>query len=243
MTDLTLVDEIRRRYLKIQEEIAESARKVGRDPAEIQLVVVTKKHSVETIRAAIDAGVTVVGENYPKEAVSKQQVLGDENTLEWHMIGHVQSRKARLVVEHFSMFHALDRLKIARRLDRFAAEFEKKFPVLLEFNVSGEESKAGWDASDKAMWESLLPVIEEALALPNLQVCGLMTMPPYNKNPELTRPYFQKLRLLREYLQQHFPDAEMYELSMGTSVDFRVAVEEGATMVRIGEAIVGARPV
>jgi len=242
MTEETLTEGIRERYNRVQEEIAQAAKKAGRDPESIQLVVVTKKHAVDVLRAAIAAGVKVFGENYPKEAVSKQQALGSENKVEWHMIGHVQSRKTRLVVKHFSFLHSLDRLKVARRIDRFSAELGKKFPVLLEFNVSGEESKWGWDASDESRWDEQLPVVEEILGFENIQVRGLMTMPPYYEDAERTRPYFRKLRRFRDYLQERYPEVEWNQLSMGTSVDFRVAIEEGATFVRVGQAVVGARP-
>ena len=238
-----MTEDIRRRYESVLEEITQAAKKAGRDPESIQLVVVTKKHTVDVLRAAIAAGVTVFGENYPREAVSKQQTLGNENKVEWHMIGHVQSRKSQLVVEHFSLLHSLDRLKVARRIDRFSAELGKKFPVLLEFNVSGEESKSGWDASDESRWEALLPAVEEILDLENLRVRGLMTMPPYHEDAERTRPFFRKLRRLRDYLRTRYPHAAWDQLSMGTSVDFRVAIEEGATIVRVGQAVVGARPV
>lgn len=157
------------------------------------------------------------------------------------MIGHVQSRKARLVADHFALLHSLDSLKLARRLDRFAAEAKRILPVLLELNVGGEESKEGWDAAGEAQWEAALPEIAALLELPNLRVRGLMTMPPIGIDPQESRRYFQRLRTLRDRLASHFPQADWRELSMGTSMDFQVAVEEGATLVRVGTAIVGAR--
>jgi hypothetical protein len=157
------------------------------------------------------------------------------------MIGHVQSRKARLVADHFALLHSLDSLKLAQRLDRFASEASRVLPVLLEFNVGGEESKSGWDASDESHRESLLPDISALLELPNLRVHGLMTMPPLGTEPEDSRRFFQSLRLLRDHLATQFPKADWRELSMGTSADYTVAVEEGATLVRVGTAIVGAR--
>ena len=241
MTDKSLVASIRVRYEHIQSQIADSARKAGRDPESIRLVVVTKKQPLSVVEAAIDAGVKILGENYPEEAVSKMQFLGEKNTVEWHMIGHVQSRKARLVAENFVFLHSLDRLKTARRLDRFSAEVERKLPVLLEFNVGGEGSKHGWDVSAESRWEDFLPDIEAILSLENLEVRGLMTMPPFFQDAELARPYFRKLRQLRDYLAGLYPQAKWNQLSMGTSGDFRVAVEEGATIVRVGQAIVGKR--
>jgi pyridoxal phosphate enzyme (YggS family) len=158
------------------------------------------------------------------------------------MIGHVQSRKARLVAEHFALLHSLDSLKLAQRLDRFAAEHNRVLPVLLEFNVGGEQSKSGWNASDDSAWDLLPSEIKPVLDLTNLRVRGLMTMPPLETDPENSRRYFQSLRRLRDHLAAAFPQAAWHELSMGTSADYVVAVEEGATLVRVGTAIVGTRP-
>jgi len=208
---------------------------------EIRLVVVTKTQPIEIIQAALEAGIRIFGENYPEEGVMKIQSLPPQSGVEWHMIGHVQSRKARLVTEHFALLHSLDSLKLARRLDRFAAQQNRVLPVLLEFNVGGEESKSGWDATQETPWNTLHPEIAELLDLPNLSVHGLMTMPPLGMDPEESRRFFIRLRLLRDHLATNFPQADWHELSMGTSTDFEVAVEEGATLVRVGTAIVGAR--
>ncbi len=243
MVDESLVGFIRERYIRIQTQIVDAARIAGRAPESIQLLVVTKKQPVSVIEAAIVADVKIFGENYPEEAVSKQQVLNIGNKVEWHMIGHVQSRKARLVAENFALLHSLDSLKLARRLDRFAAEFGRKLPVLLEFNVGGEESKFGWQASDESLWDNFLPDLEALLSLENLEVQGLMTMPPFFEDAELARPYFRQLRVLRDYLSALYPQVKWEQLSMGTSVDFQVAIEEGATIVRVGQAILGSRPV
>jgi pyridoxal phosphate enzyme (YggS family) len=232
---------IRENYLRVLDRIAEAARRSGRDPEQVRLVVVTKTQPLETVQAAIEAGVRILGENYPEEGVMKIQSLVAQTGVEWHMIGHVQSRKARLVADHFALLHSLDSLKLARRLDRFADEAHRVLPVLLEINVGGEESKSGWDASNDAGWEAVLPAITELLDLPHLQVQGLMTMPPLETDPQDSRRYFQRLKTLRDRLSAQFPRADWHELSMGTSSDFHVAVEEGATLVRVGTAIVGAR--
>ncbi|HVF25795.1 MAG TPA: YggS family pyridoxal phosphate-dependent enzyme [Anaerolineales bacterium] len=237
----SLVTSIRERYQSTLDQIAEAARKSDRAPAEIRLVVVTKSQPVEVAEAAIEAGVRILGENYPEEGVMKIQSLAQKTAVEWHMIGHVQSRKARLVADHFALLHSLDSLKLAQRLDRFAAERDHVLPVLLEFNVGGEESKSGWDASDQARWNLLLPDIAAILDLPNVRVHGLMTMPPLGTDPERSRRFFLRLRLLRDHLARQYPLADWRELSMGTSTDYAVAVEEGATLVRVGTAIVGAR--
>ncbi|MEO8358139.1 MAG: YggS family pyridoxal phosphate-dependent enzyme [Chloroflexota bacterium] len=236
-----LVASIRENHQRVMDQIAEAARRSGRSPDDTRLVVVTKTQPLEIVQAAIEAGVHVFGENYPEEGVTKIQALPAQSGVEWHMIGHVQGRKARLVADHFALLHSLDSLKLARRLDRFAAESNRVVPALLEFNVGGEESKSGWDASNESQWNILLPEIAELLDLPNLRIRGLMTMPPLGTAPEDSRRFFLRLRLLRDHLASLFPQAGWHELSMGTSMDFEVAVEEGATLVRVGTAIVGAR--
>jgi len=236
-----LVSSIRENYQFTLDQIANAARKSNRDPSEIRLVVVTKSQPVEVAKAAIEAGVRILGENYPEEGVTKIQSLAGQSGVEWHMIGHVQSRKARLVAEHFALLHSLDSLKLAQRLDRFAAEYDRVLPVLLEFNVGGEESKSGWNASDETQWNALFPDVSAILDLPNLRVHGLMTMPPLETNPNDARRFFLRLRSLRDHLASQFPQADWHELSMGTSADYTVAVEDGATLVRVGTAIVGAR--
>ena len=236
-----LVASIRENYQYTLDQIAASARKSGRNPGDIKLVVVTKSQPLEVAQAAIEAGVRILGENYPEEGVTKIQSLPSQSGVEWHMIGHVQSRKARLVAEHFELLHSLDSLKLARRLDRFAGEHNRILPVLLQFNVGGEDTKSGWDASNDSQWDNFLPDVSSILDLPNLRVHGLMSMPPLGTAPEDSRRFFQRLRLLRDHLASLHPNADWRELSMGTSGDYTVAVEEGATLVRVGTAIVGSR--
>jgi pyridoxal phosphate enzyme (YggS family) len=236
-----LVSSIRENYEYTLDQISIAARKSSRNPDDIKLVVVTKSQPVEIARAAIEAGVRIFGENYPEEGVTKIQSLAGQSGVEWHMIGHVQSRKARLVAEYFELLHSLDSLKLAKRLNRFAGEQGRILPVLLEFNVGGEETKSGWDASDDSEWGRFFPDVQSILDLTNLRIHGLMTMPPLGTEPEDSRHFFQSLRLLRDHLASHFHDADWGELSMGTSTDYTVAVEEGATFVRVGTAIVGAR--
>ncbi|MGQ9832695.1 MAG: YggS family pyridoxal phosphate-dependent enzyme [Candidatus Villigracilaceae bacterium] len=239
MTDLTA--QIRQRYLQTLEQIAAAARRAGRRPEDVRLVVVTKAQPLAVVQAAIQAGVVVLGENYPEEAVEKIRALPNAG-VEWHMIGHVQSRKADLVAGHFAMLHSLDNLRLANRLERFCAETGRRLPVLLEFNVGDEESKFGWQAGNESRWSDFLPEIETILTLPHLEVRGLMCMPPLAEQPEASRPYFRLLRRLQDFLARRFPSASWNELSMGTSIDYVVGVEEGATLVRIGTAIVGPRP-
>lgn len=228
-------------YQQVMEEVQRAAGAAGRDPASIRLVTVTKGHSPEAIREAVQAGARWLGENYVDEALSKQLELADLAGLEWHMIGHVQSRKAEPVSQSFSMLHSLDSLKLAQRLERFSAAAGRVLPVLLECNVSGEASKHGWPAWDEAAWEALLPALRQIGDLPHLQVRGLMTMAPYSDNPEHSRPFFQRLRRLAGTLQDALPGLDFAELSMGMSGDYSVAIQEGATILRIGTAIMGLR--
>ena len=236
-----LVDSIREKYQHVLDQIETAARKSNRRAGEVRLVVVTKSQPVEVVQAAIEAGARILGENYAEEGVMKIQSLAAQTGVEWHMIGHVQSRKARLVADHFALLHSLDSLKLARRLDRFAAEKERVLSVLLEVNVGGEASKSGWDAGDESGWDRVHPDVAAIVDLPHLRVLGLMTMPPLEMDPEDSRRYFIRLRDLRDHLASQFPQADWHELSMGTSADYIVAVEEGATLVRVGTAIVGAR--
>jgi pyridoxal phosphate enzyme (YggS family) len=239
--DISLLTQIKARYLHVQEQIDQAAQQSGRNPDAVRLMVVTKAQPMPVVRAAVEAGACILGENYAEEALEKILALRPDFAVEWHMIGHVQSRKASLVARNFDMLHSLDSLKLASRLDRFLDEQGKSMLVLLEANVSGEESKYGWPAWDEDRWPDLLPEFEKILALPRLEVCGLMTMPPYFEDPERTRPFFRRLCNLRDFLQKNLPQMDWRELSMGTSVDFVAAIQEGATYVRIGQAILGER--
>lgn len=233
---------------QVRERMAGAATRAGRDPAEITLVAVTKTHPPEVVLEAHQAGVRHFGENRVGEGMAKIPAVrpllsGLQPT--WHMVGHVQSRKARDTVEHFDYVHSVDRLKIARRFSRFAQEAGRTLPVLLECNVSGEESKYGFDM---ARWEqqegrrdAFFTAVEEILSLPGLAVEGLMTMAPFVADPETVRPVFGSLRALLDALRERFPRHAWSHLSMGMTDDFEVAIEEGATMVRIGRAIFGQR--
>ncbi len=240
--DQVSVSTIRTRYDQVRERIDVAARKAGRGSDSVRLVVVTKTHSLETVRAALEAGIRDLGENYAEEAVEKIQAIGMLDGLCWHMIGHVQSRKADLVAQNFNFMHSLDSLKLANRLEHFAAGAGRILPVLLECNVGGEESKFGYPAFDQAQWDALRAEAQQIVQLPHLEIRGLMTMPPLYDDAEKTRPFFRKIRELRDYLSKRVSQGKWDELSMGTSTDFSAAVEEGATFVRVGTAILGARP-
>jgi pyridoxal phosphate enzyme (YggS family) len=236
-----LVSAIHERYRQVLEQAAEAAARAGRDPGGVRVIVVTKGQPLDVVHAAIGAGIRLLGENYAEEAAEKIAGL-PESEVEWHMIGHVQSRKADLVARHFTMMHSLDSLRLAVRLDRLCGSLGRTLPTLLEFNVGGEASKYGFPAWNEAAWPELLPDLEAIFRLPNLRVRGSMTMPPFFDDPEQTRPYFSLLARLQRWLQRSFPEAALDELSMGTSADFAAAVAEGATYVRIGQAILGPRP-
>jgi pyridoxal phosphate enzyme (YggS family) len=222
--------------------IKTAAMRAGRDPESVRIVVVTKGHPPESLIDAVAAGAFRIGENYVEEAMEKMTFLSAQDEVEWHMIGHIQSRKARQVAENFDFIHSLDSYKLAARLDRFSGELDRRLPVLLECNVSGEGSKYGFSAWDMEQWKAIAEVAGQVAALPNLAVRGLMTMPPYFDDPEKARRYFQRLVQLRDYLRDELPQVEWDELSMGMSGDYEIAVEEGATLVRIGTAIMGTRP-
>lgn len=229
-------------YKKVVDEIDSYCHMYNRDRESIKLVVVTKSQPSEKVQQVIEAGARYLGENYPEETREKKNELVNlPEDLEWHMIGHLQSRKSQLVIDEFTMLQSLDSVKLAKRLDRQLIDLGKKLPVLLQYNVGGEDSKYGWDASDRNNWSGLLNDIEEVLKCSNLTVRGLMTMPPFTTNELESSLYFKKLRELGEYLQSCYPELIIQEYSMGTSQDFKMAIAEGATMLRIGTAIMGNR--
>jgi pyridoxal phosphate enzyme (YggS family) len=229
------------RYHQVQENITLAAQSAGRLSDQIRLVVVTKSHPVEQISELAAGGVRDFGENRVEEALPKIEALAEFPGIRWHMIGHIQSRKASMVSGKFSLVHSVDRIKLANRLDRFTEEIGEKLPILLQFNVSGEQTKSGWSASEPSSWQELLPEVEAVLQREFLQVRGLMTLAPYSTNPEDARPCFVRLRKLRDYLAARYPHEDWTDLSMGMSGDYQVAIEEGATIVLIGTAILGSR--
>ena len=170
-----------------------------------------------------------------------ESTTGSRRSVEWHMIGHIQGRKARLVAPNFDLIHSLDSVRLAQRLDDLGASLGRQIPVLLEVNVGGESGKQGWEAADREQWPQLLAEIAVVTNLPGIQIRGLMTMPPLAETPEESRRHFRMLRELQAFLAANVAAVDWNELSMGTSADFTVAVEEGATLVRVGEAIVGPR--
>ena len=239
--DKMLYGEIKQNLLVVQVNIENAIKHSGREPGAVKLITVTKKKSVAHVLAGYACGLRDFGENYAELGQEKIEVLGDYADICWHLIGHIQSRKARLVAESYDFVHSIDSIKIAEKLNGYCREMDRKLPVLFEVNISGEMSKYGFPAQKENEWPRLAEVFAGFAKLAHLQACGLMTMPPFSDNPVESRPYFRQMRKLREYMQRQLPNMQWDELSMGTSLDYAVAVEEGATMLRIGEAILGKR--
>jgi len=257
------MDTIAARIADVQARIAAAARRAGRAPGEVRLVGVTKTHPAEVVAAALAAGLRDFGENRVQEAEQKIADLAHLRAqITWHLIGHLQSNKAKRAAAEFDLIHSVDSLHLAAALDRHfletgrqgdkqqgvdspPASLSPRLSVLLQVNVSGESSKEGFDL---AGWEdrpagldTFFGEVEQILALPRLAVRGLMTIAPWGSDPELARPAFRSARRLRDELARRFPEVGWPELSMGMTDDFEVAVEEGATIVRVGRAIFGQR--
>ena len=221
-------------FKTVMDRIASAAKRAGRDPASVRLVVVTKAVGVERIREAVAAGAVVLGENRVREAKEKIEKLGP--LASWHLIGHLQTNKAKYAVKLFDLIHSVDNLELAKELDKQAAKIGKVQKALVEVSIAGEASKAGMAVKNSPAF------VREAAKLKNISIQGLMTIPPFSENPEDSRPCFCVLRELAESIaKENIPNAAMNELSMGMSGDFEVAIEEGSTLVRLGTALFGPR--
>lgn len=232
------VEDLRRNLDAVRARIASACARSGRDPAEVRLLPVSKTVPEERIRLAYVAGCRALGENKIQEAQRKAEALADLTDLRWSVIGHLQTNKARIVAHFASEFQALDSLRVAEALDRHLQAEGRSLSVLVQVNTSGEASKFGLPPEDLARFVRELP------AFSALHVHGLMTLALFSADPARVRPCFTLLRNLRERLRQDAPDGiVMDELSMGMSGDFELAIEEGATVVRVGQAIFGARAV
>jgi len=226
--------DLRNRLENVKERIAKAALKCNRAPESIHLVAVSKTIPADRVRDAIEAGVTILGESYVQEARNKFNVLGIY-PVSWHFIGHLQSNKAKYAVRLFDLIHSVDTIKLAHELNHQANKINKIQDILIQVNISKEPSKSGSDIQNAAS------LIKDIALFENLSVKGLMAIPPFFNNPEKTRPYFTALRNLRDQSRQAFPGVALNELSMGMTGDFEIAIEEGATFVRIGTAIFGER--
>jgi pyridoxal phosphate enzyme (YggS family) len=221
-------------YREIVDRIAQAAVSTGRDPRDVKILGAAKAQDITSIEAALVAGVLLIGENYVQEASRKRKRLADK--VEWHMIGHLQRNKAKAAVEIFDVIESLDNAELARALDKEGRKRNVRVRALIEINIGGEETKSG---IVKPKVEELLRTIGE---LDHLSIEGLMTVPPFRENSEETRPYFRDLRRLRDELHSlKLPNINLKELSMGMTHDYLVAVEEGATIVRVGTALFGPR--
>lgn len=237
------------RVLSVERRIDDACRRSGRARDSVTLVAVSKTRTADEVLPILHTGLCHLGENRPEEAAEKIPLV-DEYAAQgglpapiWHMIGHVQSRKTTLVVGPYALVHSLDSLHLGQRLSRLAVASGCTLDCLVQVNVSGEESKSGYVVSDPAgeLPPPFLSDLSSLLALPGIRLRGLMTIPPAGDDPEDARPYFRRLRLLRERLAGVYPAGDWRELSMGMTDDFEVAIEEGATLVRVGRAIFGPR--
>jgi len=229
------VETIAENLARVRERIAAAACRSGREPGAVRLVAVSKKVGIDRIQEAVAAGQTLFGENYLQEAQLKIQALG--RRVNWHFIGHLQSNKAKIAADSFACIETVDRLKLAVTLDKYLTDSGRRMPVLLQVNIGREVQKSGVLPEDA---ETLLRQIN---VLPHLEVRGLMAMAPFFDDPEAARPYFRQLRELADSLadQGLLGQYGPVELSMGMSGDFEVAIEEGATLVRVGTALFGER--
>ena len=230
---------------RISEKIERAARKAGVSAESITLIAVSKQKSLEAIQAAYDAGLRNFGENRSAEFADKAAALALPD-LNWHFIGHLQTRQSKSIAEYAHWFHAADRLKIAQRLDRQLEEFGRNpLPVFLEVNVSGEASKDGFQVgdweNDGAQRDALATAAATIAALPRIDIQGLMTMAPWGAPEAEIRSVFQRTRRLAEWLTASVPQANWSQLSMGMTDDYTIAIEEGATHIRVGRAIFGER--
>lgn len=219
----------------VQNRIQRAALACGRPPESVRLVAVSKTVAARRVREAIEAGVTILGENYIQETREKFNVLYDQ-TVTWHFIGHLQTNKAKYAVRIFDLIHSVDSFKLATALNKEAAKREKVQDILIQVNLSGEATKSGASADEVAR------LLEQTAGLDHIRVRGLMTMPPFFDDPERARPFFEALARLRDRLgRTPTANADLEELSMGMTGDFEVAIKAGATLVRIGTAIFGER--
>ena len=226
------------RIAQLRDDIAAAAHRAGRDPEEISLMAVSKGFPPETIQEAYQAGIRLFGENRVQEFFAKKPGLVPLSGASWHLIGHLQSNKATRALDLFDAIDSLDSLRLARKLDHAARESSKRVPVLIEINIGGEEAKSGVSPDS----EELQELLNMAPQLTGLEFRGLMTIPPYRDDPNHSRPYFRKMRGVFDRLAQlKIEGLALETLSMGMSHDFQIAVEEGATCIRVGTAIFGER--
>ncbi len=230
---------LKENFERVRKRIRKAAKGCGRNPRSVHLVAVSKTVPADRVKEAIDAGVDILGENYIQEAREKISKLSG-NSVSWHFIGHLQSNKAKYAVRLFDLIHSVDSVKLAREIDKQAKKIDKVQKILIQVNIAGENQKSGVKSVE------IPNLLKEASSLGNVSVRGMMTMPPFFDDPERARPFFRQLREMRNLLQERLvserdKSISLHELSMGMTGDFVAAIEEGATLVRIGTAIFGER--
>jgi len=228
------VTSVSENWQRLQARVAAAAERAGRRPSDVTTIAVSKTFPAHAVQEAYEGGVRIFGENYVQEALEKMAALPGD--IHWHMIGHLQTNKAKQVAGRFALIHSVDSLHVAREIDKQAAKREIKQPILVQVNIADEETKSGFEPA------ALLDAVGEIAQLGSLGIRGLMTIGPLAGNPEDVRWVFAELRSLRDGARARFAQLELDELSMGMSGDFEVAIEEGATLIRVGRAIFGERP-
>ncbi|NLC29648.1 MAG: YggS family pyridoxal phosphate-dependent enzyme [Chloroflexi bacterium] len=226
---------------EIQAIVKRAARISRRVPDDVTILAISKRQPNEVIEAAYRCGQRAFGESYVQEALEKIDYFKKLDDIRWDMVGHIQSRKARQVAENFHTVHSLDSIKLAGLLDKHRPDEMPPLEVFLEVNIGEERSKIGFQGSNEKDRQALLQAVRQIIAMKKLKLVGLMAMPPLFPNPEQSRPYFQKLRQLQDFLKNQVADGRLNQLSAGTSSDFEIAIEEGSTTVRIGERLLGPR--
>jgi pyridoxal phosphate enzyme (YggS family) len=233
---------LKNRLEQVNDSIYRTCQESNRSSKDVTLIAVTKRQPAHLIASLFSLGVKDIGENYVQEVMQKQAALDElSGKLNWHLIGSLQRKKVKFLPGNFTMMHSLDRMSIAQELNTEFAKAGFLFPVMLQVNVSGETTKSGWLIPEGKISTVFLEDVEKILQLPSLKVCGLMTMPPLSSQPEASRPFYLSLRKIAEGLNAYFNSEIFTKFSMGTSFDFPIAIQEGATHVRIGEAILGPR--
>jgi PLP dependent protein len=232
---------VKENFLRLQDDITGTITRCNRQLSGISTVLVTKYQPIQKINAVIEAGGCHFAENYPEMLIPKLPEIKEAASIKWHMIGHIQSRKANLVMDHFDYVHSIDSLKIAQRLQRRGEEVDRNQIVLVEVNLGQEESKNGYRVGNSEEYDIFISDVLEISKLSKLSIKGLMTMPPITNDGEKSRKYFCDLRQLLEKVNNELANLHLSELSMGTSQDYKIAIEEGATMLRIGTLVFGER--
>jgi pyridoxal phosphate enzyme (YggS family) len=237
MINVITVEEIKENWQKVVENVNAACEKSGRNPADIQVIAVSKTHSAEVVVNALNAGISVFGENYAQELRDKHKTITEVNGIKplWHFIGHLQRNKVKYIAPFVEYIHTVDSVKLALEISKQAAKNNRVIKCLLQVNTSGEESKSGCEP------RNVMGLVDRTLEIPGIKIQGLMTIGSFSENEKIVRGEFEMLREIKEKINSRFPDADYKHLSMGMSHDYPWAIEEGATFVRVGTSIFGYR--